>query len=472
MSTNRASLRLVFVAVWMLTTGAYAMENLPPQGRRIVLCLDGTWNNPYDEQERIDRTITTEPGVPLKVIKPSNPLKVCRAVLPIDSNGVQQITYYHAGVGSLSKYPGLANYLLHIDDRALGGVWGAGFEANIEEALHFLVVNYEPGDEVYVFGFSRGAATARGLTEFLDWNHGLPVKDDAYFLPQLFQAFVTAHGKPDMFERTCRRINNDLALLHKPPMQPFQPVRVSYLGLWDTVMALGSRFAATGKSTAEPGWTFYAGSSPAACVEHARQALAIDEQRYDFRPEIWTSARPNQVMEQKWFAGSHSNVGGGYMHDGLANLALHWVVNGATNLKIDKYFLAHYCGGYDDTYYDSYAWYYRLADLLRGRIGKGKRRLVDQPATANLSLDPSVIDRIRATPAELVCERPTERIAPYRPANVLQFLACQPDLDAYLASLGIGDLAEKPLPDDVMADIKKLRSSCTRTAGSTAVQEH
>jgi uncharacterized protein (DUF2235 family) len=68
--------------------------------------------------------------------------------------------YYDIGVGSLAQYPGTANRLLYLADKALGGAWGAGFEGNIEDALNFLVLNHREGDEVFIFGFSRGAATA------------------------------------------------------------------------------------------------------------------------------------------------------------------------------------------------------------------------------------------------------------------------------------------------------------------------
>ena len=96
------------------------------------------------------------------VLKPTNVLKLSRALLPWDpETRREQITYYEVGVGSLTRYPGGANRLLFQTDRALGGLEGAGFEANIESALTFLVLNYQPSDEVFVFGFSRGAATAR-----------------------------------------------------------------------------------------------------------------------------------------------------------------------------------------------------------------------------------------------------------------------------------------------------------------------
>jgi len=133
-----------------------AASTLTP--RRLVLCHDGTSNSDFDEKRRDQGQA---------VLKPTNVLKLSRAVLPWDpATRREQITYYEVGVGSLTRYPGAANRLLFQTDRTLGGVEGAGFEANIESALTFLVLNYQPGDEVFVFGFSRGAATARGLTRF------------------------------------------------------------------------------------------------------------------------------------------------------------------------------------------------------------------------------------------------------------------------------------------------------------------
>ena len=155
--------------------------------RRLVVCLDGTWNSPYDESRRDDGT---------KVLKPTNTLKLCRAVLPRDETGRSQIAYYDIGVGSLGEYPGTTNRILHSVDRFLGGAWGAGFEGNVEDALHFLTLNHEEGDEVFIFGFSRGAATARAATRFIDWAGGLPQKSDAYFLPVLFRDYVIARGDP------------------------------------------------------------------------------------------------------------------------------------------------------------------------------------------------------------------------------------------------------------------------------------
>lgn len=442
------------IALMMMTSLDTSAQEQPTTAvaRRIVLCLDGTWNSAYDESQRDDGT---------KVLKPTNTLKVCRAVLPVDSTGAEQVAYYDIGVGSLAEYPGRSNRLLYFVDRVLGGAWGAGFEGNVEDALHFLVLNHRKGDEVFLFGFSRGAATAQAVTRFIDWAGGLPQKEDAYFLPILFRSYVVARGAADQRAPALQAIENSLKRDKRKPLEPFQPVNVRYLGVWDTVMALGSRFQATGGSTSSAARSFHAGTAPAACVRHARQALAVDEARFDFRPEYWTEHRPGQELQQRWFAGVHSNIGGGYENDGLANIALHWILEGAMHegLQTDKAFLAHYRRYPLDSQYSSSSFKYRLLDTLRRRVGAGKRHLVGMPTSANVTLDGSVVKRIRAAKERL--EPAGKRTATaYRPENVLIFLACQPDLDAYLRSIGLDDLDEQPLPPDVRQRIDELRPRC------------
>jgi uncharacterized protein (DUF2235 family) len=429
--------------------------------RRIVLCLDGTWNSTYNEAKRSDGST---------VLKPSNVLKLCRAVKPRADNGREQLTYYDIGVGSLAEYPGTANHLLHSADKLLGGGWGAGFEGNIEDALEFLVLNYRPGDTVYIFGFSRGAATARGLTHFLDWTHGLiPTKRDAYYLPGIFRAYILSKGTSTV-EAALVDINKDRARDQVPPLElgQFQKVDIQLLGVWDTVMALGSRFRAKGTSTSGVSKSFHVDRQPARCVRHAMQALAIDEVRYDFRPEIWTDHWPDQTLEQRWFAGVHSNIGGGYVDDGLANVAFHWILDGAEaqGLEVDRQFARFYRPFPQDRLYRSESLLYRILDGLRLRFGRGKRQLVGQPATANLTLSPSVIHRLRADPHESKkggqpgeLRFPELKGKPYRPENVLLFLACQPDLDQYLKGLGLDD-EHRQLPADVLRRMTELRPRC------------
>jgi uncharacterized protein (DUF2235 family) len=432
------------------SVAAESSSSLHPP-KRLVLCLDGTWNSGYEQHQRRDGHT---------VLKPTNPLKLCRAVRPFDaSSGRMQIVYYDLGVGALAEYPGTSNHLLRVSDRTLGGAWGAGFEGNVEDALNFLVLNFESGDDVFVFGFSRGAAEARAVTEFLQWNHGLPEKEDAYYVPQLFRAYVTAHGAAWAQPKELETINTERQALKRDPIKPMRPVTVKYLGVWDTVMALGSRFQSVHDSTSTAGRSFYAGAVPATCVEHARQALAVDERRYDFRPEIWTGHEAGQTMEQRWFAGVHSNVGGSYGNDGLANIPFHWILKGATDLGliIDEEFVKHYKPFAGDTIYESYTKFYRILDHVRSRTGAGKRNIRNVPKEANADLDRSVIDKMQMAKLQ-----PSEDGTPaqaYRPENVIEFLAGKDDLDAYLKNLGI----TKPLPEDVVQRIAELRQNDRRS---------
>jgi uncharacterized protein (DUF2235 family) len=403
-----------------------------------VLCLDGTWNSTYAGARKEADGHT--------VLKPSNTLKMARAVLP-EQDGVEQVTFYEIGVGSLGEYPGKASSILTKADKILGGVWGAGFEGNVENALHFIALNHREGDEFYIFGFSRGAATARAVTRFLDWSGGLPTKLDAYYLPILFRRYVVEHGAPEAFRQVTEEINARRRQRNQPDL-PFVPVRVKYLGIWDTVAALGSRFRATGASTSDAARTFHSGTAPAKCVESARHALAVDESRFDFRPEIWTENNP-ATHQQRWFPGVHSNVGGGYDRDGLANIAFNWVLEGAKNagLAVDPQYVSFFRPYPLHSLYQSASRGFRILDAVRFRTGRGKRSLVDHPT---VELDPSVIRRMLA-PAEELEKNPDPNAIKslYRPDNVLDLLAGKADLTSYLKELGI----EEPLPADVEKSI-------------------
>lgn len=404
--------------------------------KRIAICLDGTWQNPYKLRQRDDGS---------RVLKPSNVLKLSRAVLPTHPEDRRpQLTHYDAGLGSLVRYPGRANRSLSLADRFFGGVWGAGFEAGIEEAFRFLTHNHEPGDQVFVFGFSRGAAQARALTRFLDWLGGVPVKSDAYFGPMLFLHWIRSRGQGDPSEVTTvdgRRPDHD-----------FQPVRVELLAVWDTVVALGTRLHA-GKGTSTGRWRFFVGSEPAGCVVHARQALAIDERRFDFQPEIWLDRAEHQTLRQRWFAGSHSNVGGGYVLDGLANIPFRWLVNeaAALGLAVDEDYINHFNPYPQARLYPSSSILQRGLEIIRLRFSAGRRSLVGHPASAGLEIDRSVIHRLRADPAE------HEQLERYRPANLIEYLAGLEDLGAELERLGF------PADDDVLPeDIRRRIDAAPR----------
>jgi len=416
--------------------------------RRLVVCLDGTWNSSFSEHMRKD------PRGDHKVLRPTNTLKTCRAVKPFagDAAKTMQICYYDVGVGALAEYPGTANKLLHTVDRLLGGAFAAGFEGNVEDALHFLTVNFDEGDEVYIFGFSRGAAEARAVTSFLDWNGGLPPKNDAYFLPILFRAYVDGKSQTSR-DQAVAKINDDLKNHGHPPLETsrFRHIPVRYLGVWETVLAIGSRLRDTGAENDAERHAFFTGNAPATCVAHARQALGVDEHRWDFRPEVWKSCRREQTMEQRWFVGVHSNIGGGYGRDGLANIALRWILSGAKDedLDLDWDFLEHFEGHSNGALYNSSTAGYQVLDGLRRRDG---HRVI--PADAEL--DQSIFDRMTKRVDELDKTDDNAIFEIYRPRNVIEFLAkkSEAELHEYLTNIGVTQL-----PDDVKEQVTRLRDN-------------
>ena len=129
--------------------------------KRIIICADGTWNV-RDQENEITRTR-----------RPTNVTKVARAVLPRDAHGIDQVVYYHDGVGTGGKL-----------DELSGGAFGQGIDDNIRNLYRFIAYNWAPGDELFFFGFSRGAFTVRTLAGFMDFI-GLAEKDDDYYVPEM-----------------------------------------------------------------------------------------------------------------------------------------------------------------------------------------------------------------------------------------------------------------------------------------------
>ena len=387
---DRSWLMLGLLVFGILVAAARASGDSSSESpkKRLVVCLDGTWNNPYKEKRRYKN---------VGIFKPTNVLKTCRAVLPADAEGVPQITYYDPGVGGLNSHPGVSNRVLRWLDGKLGGAWGAGFESHIEDAYRFLLHNYRPGDEIFVFGFSRGAGEARSLCRFIDWMGGFPEKRDDYWVPHFFRGYEESRGDPSRMP--------DRLVFRRDKLEPIQPARVNFLGVWDTVLALGSRIKAK-EGTSVRRRAFHAGESPAAVVEVARQALALDERRYDFRPEIWKRpATPDQSLEQRWFAGVHSNIGGGYVDDGLANVALGWILREAeaVGLALDEKFRRFYPAYPQDALYNSHGFAYRIRETVFGKKNKGVRAIEPEGidvVEAGLSVDRSVIHRLLADPEE------------------------------------------------------------------------
>lgn len=321
--------------------------------RRLIVCCDGTWNSP-DDEDRGKR-------------KPTNITKISRAVLPTDSNNVSQIVYYDEGVGT------------SWGQRLIGGITGFGLSQNVLEAYRFLTHNYNNGDEIYLFGFSRGAYTVRSLVGLIS-RIGIVAKDDIYYLPELY----------GFYRKGASRTTVDQFYLDKAIER--KDVRIAMIGVFDTVGALGIPLEGVndliGKlDIAE--FQFH-DVSLSSIVDYAYQALAVDERRKPFKPSVWEkSSSETKEMEQRWFAGVHSNIGGGYEKDGLANLALHYIVENTRKrgVEFDDAYLNHYREYFGHELRDSMTIKYRL-------LGQYERQIL-LDTTANQVVDNSVYKRIQ-----------------------------------------------------------------------------
>ncbi len=303
--------------------------------KNIVLCADGTGNKGGSGDD-------------------SNVYKLYNAVdrRPAAPGSLEQIPFYDNGVGTQDSSI----------IRSLSGALGLGFQANVRDLYEFLAKNYDPGDRIYVFGFSRGAATARAFTGMIQWC-GLLNKNnfvtDGLFDEKKFQKAIdeamvyyqksdtgdASPGKYDPYKDQSGRKHWDSELIHG-----HGTVKIHCLGVWDTVSALGF------PRNFSPAWgswfkalfagvewisnklkphQFYDYQSHQV-VENVYHALAIDDERSTFHPVIWDE-RPNlpegspesENIEQVWFAGAHSNVGGGYPRAGLSDVALEWMMTRA-----------------------------------------------------------------------------------------------------------------------------------------------
>ena len=253
--------------------------------RRLIVCCDGTWKT----AEATDIT---------------NVVWVVRALLTGDSAGVQQIIYYDRGVGTGRM------------DRLTGGAFGQGLLDNVKDAYAFICANYAEGDALYFFGFSRGAYTVRSTVGLIR-TCGILRKERMHLLRAAYELYRKPLGTPDSPEAVRFREAHSHA-----------PVRVEFLGVWDTVGALGIPLWGLRGLTLRRHQ--FHDVQLSGVVKRAYQALAIDERRRAFRPSIWTNdPKGTQLVEQVWFSGAHSNVGGGYPDRGLSDLSLLWMLDRA-----------------------------------------------------------------------------------------------------------------------------------------------
>jgi hypothetical protein len=265
--------------------------------KRLIVCCDGTWNVPEQEDY----------GKP----SPTNVVRLYNC-LAEEGNGTKQRHYYHSGVGTEG------NMLA----RSAGGAYGKGLGQNVQSAYRWLGSYYEPSDEIFLFGFSRGAFTVRSLAGMIGACKLLDLRnvESGACWHRVQAAYERCYRVPPA-ERTDEWLGKGWAVNDVP---------IRFLGVWDTVGSLGipDDMAILNLLDRPQDWRFH-DESLGKHVQTARHAVALDEMRASFAPTVWKDVEQRDDVKQIWFPGVHSDVGGGYADTGLADGTLRWMIDEA-----------------------------------------------------------------------------------------------------------------------------------------------
>ncbi|KAJ5232985.1 hypothetical protein N7468_005941 [Penicillium chermesinum] len=296
--------------------------------KRIIACMDGTWTN---SDYGYTRPTLDERNATIQV--PTNVTRLYRALRKRGLGDTSQVLYYHPGVGSSGE----------LVDTLEGGVFGAGVSENVRETYDFIVSNYEPGDEIILVGFSRGAFTARAVAGLITDIGLLNTKGMEYFYaifedvqnwknPHYKDKFPTVPfpdkpSTPTRGNEYRRRLEeNKLTRLYDP--EGYR-IKVRCVAVWETVGSLGI------PDTNLSNRLHFYDTSLSNEIEYAFQALALDETRTSFVPTLWH--RPSHVhthLRQVWFPGAHSNVGGGMPDQEIANITMAWMMDQLASIGV------------------------------------------------------------------------------------------------------------------------------------------
>ncbi|KAI0804520.1 hypothetical protein BC629DRAFT_1182970 [Irpex lacteus] len=254
---------------------------------------------------------TNENGNNSGVQEATNVLRLSRGVLPWSTDGRRQIVFYQSGVGSEANFSGES-----ANGAALLAALGTAVASKIRDCYAFLAQNFDEGDEICIFGFSRGAYTARKLAGLID-KIGLLEREQLGFFFEIWKDLVD-NKTPTIPDGTRR-------------------TRIRCVGVWDTVGSVFNTIDALSiKDTDLP-----------PTIDCALHAMSLQENREKFVPTLWTvpsrglfalAAGQPQVFKQIWFPGAHSDVGGGYKRHELSDLALFWMageIQGFINLDLE-----------------------------------------------------------------------------------------------------------------------------------------
>ncbi|MEM7612707.1 MAG: DUF2235 domain-containing protein [Pseudomonadota bacterium] len=302
--------------------------------KNIVICLDGTGN-------QIEENI-------------SNVLKLYRCIHKDDT----QVAYYDQGIGTLGRSDTWGRWKQALRNAVLGMGFGLGLDDIVVNAYRFLVTHYEDGDQIFLFGFSRGAYAARVLAAML-YEVGLIDPDQIHLSRAALLAYKQSHVPSDVTSNAQSDDEYEGEGANFRRVMGTRTVAIEFLGLWDTVSSVlvpnykGIFWPPIVRETLP-----HTDRNPG--VARCRHAIAIDERRRMFRSQHWDADqtfKPNwhasgtplpQDALEVWFAGSHSDIGGGYPKDdsGLSQFPLIWMIEqaGASGLRVRQR-MARYVSG-------------------------------------------------------------------------------------------------------------------------------
>lgn len=342
--------------------------------KRIIICSDGTWNSPEKTADSKSRL--------------TNVVKMARAIEPHDAGtDMQQVVFYDQGIGA-DTFGWL--------EKKMRGLTGWGMKQNIIDCYRFLAHNYEEADEIYFIGFSRGAYTVRSLAGLIE-TVGLLAKTDLDILPVAYEFYrKPAKKRSGKRFKAVRSIRNRTT---KPD--------ITFLGAFDTVGALGIPTPILG-SLMKNRISFH-NTKLSSRVKHAYQALAIDEMRAPFKPALWSTSGKQSHVQQVWFSGAHSDVGGGSPDSSLSDIAFRWMTLRAMEcgLTFNEEFINDTRRFTPDPLGPmerSFSLGYRLLDRLR--FMSPHERRIGLHASVGEMIHESVLSRLQEDPA-------------YRPVNLI-----------------------------------------------------
>lgn len=352
-------------------------------GKRLAVFIDGTWND----------------------LEANTNVWRLRSLVAERGGGREQRVYYHAGVGTA---PG---------ERFLGGAFGYGVGGQIINAYRWLIEHFETNDDIFIFGFSRGAYLARSLAGLIA-TCGLLRPGAPLSVEQVFDRYSRDDEARPIWKLEYERNHGGVLTRAEHRLLDYScRVPIKMLGVWDTVGSLGIPFGNLAGISRRA--LHFHNTNLSKLYSDAYQALAVDEHRPDFAPTLWTRFTPAEPdpepalipslgdVEQRWFVGCHSNVGGGYLDDDLSQRPLAWLKEKAEDLGLAFRFpvplnRTEHLGPIVDAYADFLGGFYRVL-----KLGKRYHRMIGAPTrevtggvsdTVNETIDESVFDRWRSDP--------------------------------------------------------------------------